>query len=75
MYYYGTSDSARTVQPEATRDPDSDQDQGRTVAVGGCSLLVDTDWRLGPDEVDPDEALEMAMALWDVNYMRGQWRM
>ena len=70
MYYYGTSDSARTVQPEATRDPDSDQDQGRTVAVGGCSLLVDTDWPLGPDE-----ALEMAMALWDDNYMRGQWRM
>jgi hypothetical protein len=41
-----------------TKDLDSDQDQGRITAVGGCSPLVDTDWPL-----EPDEALEMAMAL------------
>ncbi len=42
----------------SSKDPDLDQDQGRTTAEGGCSLLVDTDWPL-----EPDEALEMATAL------------
>ena len=42
----------------STKDPDSDQDQGRITAVGRCSPLVGTDWPL-----EPDEDLETAMAL------------
>ena len=41
-----------------TKDPDSGQDQGRTMAEGGCSPLVGTDWPL-----EPDEAQETATAL------------